>query len=126
MPDTVAALRRAAAGVPPSVLDEDIDRYIADMLVAEGQKREEAYREVGTDAYRTREPQNIRPVHCAGSSRTNTRFLAAVLRNADSHNARISHSKSYKPCMHGVRGACVRCERHERRRARRRGESPPR
>ena len=130
MPDTVAGLRRAAAGVPASVPDHEIDRYIADILAAEARQYDAAYRSVGTAAYRPQEC--VRPQR-AGPMRTNTRFLASMLRNADSHNTRKERESRegvrvhpYKTCMHGMRGACPKCERREKRSARRRGESPPR
>ena len=54
--DPVSSLRRAAMGtsVPDEVPDEDLDRYIADVILEEARRKDAQYQEVGVSAYRAR------------------------------------------------------------------------
>lgn len=40
--------------VPDEVPDDDLDRYIADVILEEARRKDAQYREVGVSAYRSR------------------------------------------------------------------------
>ncbi|PKI84907.1 hypothetical protein MVES_000810 [Malassezia vespertilionis] len=67
------------ARIPASVPDDALEEYIAEMILQEARQKDKAYREQGISAFRA---PDLRP------GRTNKRFLASTIRNADSHNQR--------------------------------------
>ena len=62
----------------PSAPDDELDRYLADVIAAEAQNRNAWY--FGTE--------RLRP------TRTNKRFLASMIRSADSHNQRQEQAQA--------------------------------
>ncbi|CEI89383.1 hypothetical protein RMCBS344292_03745 [Rhizopus microsporus] len=75
----VSDLMRAAAGAGArNVSDEDIDKYVADLILKEAEEKRKKYQEVGIQAYQ--------PVT---KPRPNTRFLLNVVKATDSHNQAV-------------------------------------
>ncbi|CEG70368.1 hypothetical protein RMATCC62417_06279 [Rhizopus microsporus] len=76
----VSDLMRAAAGAGArNVSDEDIDKYVADLILKEAEEKRKKYQEVGIQAY---QPVTRKP-------RPNTRFLLNVVKATDSHNQAV-------------------------------------
>ncbi|KAI9483401.1 MAG: hypothetical protein EXX96DRAFT_558074 [Benjaminiella poitrasii] len=75
--NVVNDLMRAAAGASAKdIADEDIDKYVADLILKEAEEKRKKYNEIGVQAY---QPQHKKP-------KPNTRFLLNVVRATDSHN----------------------------------------
>ncbi|KAI9257927.1 hypothetical protein BY458DRAFT_558084 [Sporodiniella umbellata] len=82
--DVVSDLKRAAAGSgAKDIADEDIDEYVAKLLLREAQEKKKKYDEIGMQAYLPRTPK----------PRPNTRFLLNVVKATDSHNHRSQAAK---------------------------------
>ncbi|KAG9005482.1 hypothetical protein FRB90_010369 [Tulasnella sp. 427] len=80
----VSNLVRAQLGVSISskVTDEDLDKHVADLLLQEAKQKEEKYfGKEGVRAYYPEEPEN--------KPRPNKRFLSAIIKTVDEHNAVI-------------------------------------
>ncbi|KAI8360861.1 hypothetical protein EDC96DRAFT_226967 [Choanephora cucurbitarum] len=76
----VTDLIRAAAGASArDVADEDVDKYVADLILKEAEEKRKKYNAVGVKAYQP-EPQKPKP---------NTRFLLNVVKATDSHNQAV-------------------------------------
>ncbi|KAJ3012782.1 hypothetical protein HKX48_006087 [Thoreauomyces humboldtii] len=74
----VSSLMRAAVGgVPTSIDDDELQRYIADKILEEAAASNKRYQEIGISAFTT--PKSALP-------KPNKRFLASVIRDTDSHN----------------------------------------
>ncbi|CAG8445812.1 4036_t:CDS:2 [Funneliformis caledonium] len=80
----VNQLVRASVGgsVPPTLPDEDLDKYIADLVLKEASVKNKMYNKEGIRAYLphtgTSQPCNL--------PKTNKRFLINVVKNVDYHN----------------------------------------
>ncbi|KAG2231759.1 hypothetical protein INT48_004038 [Thamnidium elegans] len=77
----VANLIRAAAGSSAkNVSDQDVDKYVADLILKEAQEKRTKYDKVGVEAY---QPNGLikKP-----KPKPNTRFLLNVVKATDSHN----------------------------------------
>ncbi|KAI7908143.1 uncharacterized protein BX663DRAFT_493119 [Cokeromyces recurvatus] len=78
--DVVSDLMRAAAGSgAKDIADEDIDKYVADLILKEAEEKRKKYNEIGVQAY---QPQPKKP-------KPNTRFLFNVVKATDSHNQAV-------------------------------------
>ncbi|KAL5533827.1 hypothetical protein ACEPAG_287 [Sanghuangporus baumii] len=81
----VSNLVRASMGssVPTTVVDDELDRYVADLIVKEAKQKAERYLEEGVQAYLPDRDSN------SNLPRANKRFLSAIIRNTDEHNRAI-------------------------------------
>ncbi|WFC96550.1 hypothetical protein MBRA1_003211 [Malassezia brasiliensis] len=70
--------------IPVNVPDDELDAYIAEMILAEAQAKEEAYARRGPAA----EAFANTTARSAPPARTNKRFLATMIRSVDAHNQR--------------------------------------
>ncbi|KAI8642011.1 hypothetical protein BD408DRAFT_344977 [Parasitella parasitica] len=73
-------LIRAAAGASArNVSDEDVDKYVADLILKEAEEKRKKYDQVGVQAYK---PNTSKP-------KPNTRFLLNMVKATDSHNQAV-------------------------------------
>ncbi|KAG8998737.1 hypothetical protein FRB90_012248 [Tulasnella sp. 427] len=80
----VSNLVRAQLGasISSKVTDEDLDKHVADLLLQEANQKEQKYfGKEGVRAYYPEEPEN--------KPRPNKRFLSAIIKTVDEHNAVI-------------------------------------
>ncbi|CAG8759959.1 2662_t:CDS:2, partial [Racocetra persica] len=79
----VNQLVRASVGgnIPSSLSDEDLDKYVADLIMKEASAKNKLYNKEGIRAYlpHTETPQCNLP-------KTNKRFLLNVIKSVDGHN----------------------------------------
>ncbi|KAI9013300.1 hypothetical protein BC832DRAFT_289149 [Gaertneriomyces semiglobifer] len=81
----VSRLTRAAVGgVPDSIPDEELDKYIAETIVKEAALADKRYQQVGISAYLGKDPNSL--------PKPNKRFLANIIRDTDAHNERLLRS----------------------------------
>ncbi|GAA5968390.1 hypothetical protein JCM11641_007618 [Rhodosporidiobolus odoratus] len=84
----VSSLVRAQVGqhAAPSttVTDSDLDRHVAEMLLAEAKQKESLWGERGNRAYYDQDREKNAPLR-----KPNTRFLTSVLRTVDDHNTAL-------------------------------------
>ncbi|KAG1473244.1 hypothetical protein G6F56_001065 [Rhizopus delemar] len=81
--NVVSDLMRAAAGSGArNVADQDIDQYVADLILREAKEKQKKYNEIGIRAY---VPSTPKP-------KPNTRFLLNVVKATDSHNQAVIRS----------------------------------
>ncbi|ORY96359.1 hypothetical protein BCR43DRAFT_524469 [Syncephalastrum racemosum] len=72
-------IRAAHGGEAHNVPDEDLDRYVADLILKEAAAKKEKYDRVGVRAYQ--------PNHASQPpNRLNKRFLMNVVKSTDTHN----------------------------------------
>ncbi|KAI8577071.1 hypothetical protein K450DRAFT_253516 [Umbelopsis ramanniana AG] len=111
----VSDLVRAAAGGDTSkVADEDLDKYVADILLREAQVNKKKYNDIGVKAYlpNSGTPPSTLP-------KMNKRFLLNVVKATDSHNQALIRATEEQ-----AQANRRRIEREERDRSRRRSRSP--
>ncbi|GEM10881.1 hypothetical protein Rt10032_c12g4898 [Rhodotorula toruloides] len=83
--DIVSSLTRAQVGAAAaSVADDELDKHIAEMLLKEAKQKDRMWGERGTRAYYDPDKEKT-----AAIRKPNTRFLSAVIRNVDDHNAAL-------------------------------------
>ncbi|KAI8380756.1 hypothetical protein BD560DRAFT_387028 [Blakeslea trispora] len=108
--NVVTDLIRAAAGASAKdVADEDVDKYVADLILKEAEEKRKKYNAVGVRAYQP-EPSTKKP-------KPNTRFLLNVVKATDSHNQAVIRTNEKNV-------ARWRQERLERESTRKRARSP--
>ncbi|CAO0791270.1 unnamed protein product [Mucor circinelloides] len=79
----VSDLIRAAAGASArNVSDEDVDKYVADLILKEAEEKRKKYNQVGVKAYQPNTPPSNKP-------KPNTRFLLNMVKATDSHNQAV-------------------------------------
>ncbi|KAI9013861.1 hypothetical protein CLU79DRAFT_768295 [Phycomyces nitens] len=80
-------IRAAAGSDAQSVADEDLDRYVANVILKEAEAKRKQYNQVGIRAYQpdTGLPPNRLP-------KPNKRFLLNVVKATDSHNQEVIRS----------------------------------
>ncbi|KAL0138519.1 hypothetical protein V8B55DRAFT_1361249 [Mucor lusitanicus] len=79
----VSDLIRAAAGAGArNVSDEDVDKYVADLILKEAEEKRKKYNQVGVKAYQPDTPPINKP-------KPNTRFLLNMVKATDSHNQAV-------------------------------------
>ncbi|GAN00755.1 conserved hypothetical protein [Mucor ambiguus] len=79
----VSDLIRAAAGASArNVSDEDVDKYVADLILKEAEEKRKKYNQVGVKAYQPDTPPSNKP-------KPNTRFLLNMVKATDSHNQAV-------------------------------------
>ncbi|KAL0095504.1 hypothetical protein J3Q64DRAFT_1693709 [Phycomyces blakesleeanus] len=130
-------IRAAAGGDAKSVADEDLDRYVADVILKEAEAKRKQYNQVGIRAYQpdTGLPPNRLP-------KPNKRFLLNVVKATDSHNQEVIRSNEEQAAQarrkrlreeedrhnrssrRHDRHNSIREERREERRERRQSRSP--
>ncbi|KAI7882699.1 hypothetical protein K492DRAFT_235811 [Lichtheimia hyalospora FSU 10163] len=71
-------IRSAVGGDARNVGDEDLDKYVADMILKEAEAKSKKYQSVGVSAYMPDQPNNL--------PKPNKRFLLNMVRATDSHN----------------------------------------
>ncbi|KAJ3291632.1 hypothetical protein HK104_005912 [Borealophlyctis nickersoniae] len=69
----------AVGGTTSDIADDDIDRYVAELVAKEAAEANKKYERVGIAAYLEQARKNNLP-------RTNKRFLANVIKSTDAHN----------------------------------------
>ncbi|KAL5494835.1 hypothetical protein ACEPAI_297 [Sanghuangporus weigelae] len=86
----VSDLVRASMGssVPATVVDDELDRYVADLIIKEAKQKAERYLEEGVQAYLPDRDSN------SNLPRANKRFLSAIIRNTDEHNRAILRTQA--------------------------------
>ncbi|TPX49993.1 hypothetical protein SeMB42_g00544 [Synchytrium endobioticum] len=72
----VTSLVRAAIG-GEALAEEDVDKYIAEMIMKEAQAKRKKFEEIGISAYTDAERTTFKP---------NKRFMKAVIQQTDNHN----------------------------------------
>uniref|UniRef100_U9TPA7 Uncharacterized protein n=1 Tax=Rhizophagus irregularis (strain DAOM 181602 / DAOM 197198 / MUCL 43194) TaxID=747089 RepID=U9TPA7_RHIID len=74
-------VRASVGGVPSTISDESLDKYVADLILKEAATKNKEYNKDGLRAYlpHTGTPPCTLP-------RTNKRFLFNVVKNVDGHN----------------------------------------
>ncbi|CEQ39413.1 SPOSA6832_00950, partial [Sporobolomyces salmonicolor] len=79
-----SSLGSSAAAQTTNVPDDELDKHVADLLLQEAKHKDKLWGERGTRAYYdpTKEKN-------AAVRKPNTRFLSAVIRNVDDHNAAL-------------------------------------
>ncbi|KAG8899134.1 hypothetical protein FRC01_010647, partial [Tulasnella sp. 417] len=85
----VSNLVRAQLGasVSSQVTDEDLDKHVADLILREAkQKEEKSFGKEGVRAYYPDEPEN--------KPRPNKRFLSAIIKTVDEHNAVVIETQA--------------------------------
>ncbi|KAI7894843.1 uncharacterized protein EV154DRAFT_58988 [Mucor mucedo] len=82
--NVVANLIRAAAGSSAkSVSDQDVDKFVADLILKEAEEKRKKYNQVGVQAYKPSGlPNKPKP-------KPNTRFLLNMVKATDSHNQAV-------------------------------------
>ncbi|KAI0756105.1 hypothetical protein C8Q80DRAFT_1264208 [Daedaleopsis nitida] len=85
----VSDLVRAQMGssVAPTVMDDDLDRHVAELILKEAKQKAEKYRRDGIHAYLARSIDSNAP-------KTNKRFLSSIIRSTDDHNKSILRAKA--------------------------------
>ncbi|KAI9250393.1 hypothetical protein EDC94DRAFT_527149 [Helicostylum pulchrum] len=109
--NVVANLIRAAAGSSAKdVSDQDVDKYVADLILKEAQEKRIKYDKVGVEAY---QPNGLikKP-----KPKPNTRFLLNVVKATDSHNQFVI--KANEDNVAKLREERLQREREERERRR--------
>ncbi|KAG0163529.1 hypothetical protein DFQ28_011520 [Apophysomyces sp. BC1034] len=96
-------IRAAAGGDAQNVADEDLDKYIANVILKEAEAKRKKYNQVGVRAYQ--------PDTGFTLPKPNKRFLLNVVRATDSHNQAVLRTAEEQ----------ARKARRERRRRRHRG-----
>ncbi|WFD03366.1 hypothetical protein MOBT1_002055 [Malassezia obtusa] len=74
----------STVSIPVNVPDDELDEYIAEMILSDARAKELAYERRGVAAYTQPSP----------AARTNKRFLASMIRSVDSHNQRQEASEA--------------------------------
>ncbi|KAI0706161.1 hypothetical protein BC835DRAFT_1302530 [Cytidiella melzeri] len=84
----VSNLVRASMGssVSSSVVDEDLDRHVAELILKEAKQKAEKYAKEGIRAYLPQPEANV--------PKTNKRFLSSIIRNTDDHNKTILRAQA--------------------------------
>ncbi|KAG2195938.1 hypothetical protein INT46_005964 [Mucor plumbeus] len=75
-------IRAAAGSSARNVSDEDVDKYVADLILKEAQEKRKKYDQVGVKAYQPNTPPSNKP-------KPNTRFLLNMVKATDSHNQAV-------------------------------------
>ncbi|CEP18486.1 hypothetical protein [Parasitella parasitica] len=104
--NVVNDLIRAAAGASArDVSDDDVDKYVADLILKEAEEKRKKYDLVGVQAYKSNTPPSSKP-------KPNTRFLLNMVKATDSHNQAVIRANEKNV-------AKLRQERYERERKQR-------
>ncbi|KAF7726099.1 hypothetical protein EC973_009074 [Apophysomyces ossiformis] len=77
-------IRAAAGGEAHNVADEDLDKYIANLILKEAEAKRKRYDQLGVRAYQT-----DRELSRSSLPKPNKRFLLNVVRATDSHNQAV-------------------------------------
>ncbi|KAG0989159.1 hypothetical protein G6F29_001207 [Rhizopus arrhizus] len=104
-------MRYAGGGGAKNIADEDIDKYVADLILKEAGEKKKRYEEIGIQAYK---PSTPKP-------RPNTKFLLNVMKATDSHNQIVI--KSSEENIARLRKERLRKEKEQRTKKRSRRES---
>ncbi|KAI8051046.1 uncharacterized protein B0P05DRAFT_591913 [Gilbertella persicaria] len=108
----VTDLIRAAAGAGAQhVADEDVDKYVADLILKEAEEKRKKYKDIGVKAYLPEPTQKPKP---------NTRFLLNVVKATDSHNQAVIRANEENVTR--LRRERLERERHQTKK--RRSQSP--
>ncbi|KAF8327591.1 uncharacterized protein EI90DRAFT_3156138 [Cantharellus anzutake] len=88
----VSHLMRASVGssIPDNVSDQDLDRFVADLILKEAKEAEDKYK--GKEGIRAYLPHTGLPE--GNLPRTNKRFLSSIIKNVDDHNASILRAQA--------------------------------
>ncbi|KAF9514291.1 hypothetical protein BS47DRAFT_1343234 [Hydnum rufescens UP504] len=88
----VSQLMRASMGasVSPTVKDEDLDHYVAELILKEAKQAEERYK--GKDGIRAYLPHTGLPDN--NLPKANKRFLHSIIRNVDDHNTAVLRAQA--------------------------------
>lgn len=81
----------STVSIPVNVPDDELDEYIAEMILSDARAKELAYERRGVAAYTQYVCHSRRP---SPAARTNKRFLASMIRSVDSHNQRQEASEA--------------------------------
>ncbi|KAF9787315.1 hypothetical protein BJ322DRAFT_716365 [Thelephora terrestris] len=84
----VSGLVRAQVGssVPSSVQEDEVDRYVQELILKEAKQKAERYSNLGIQAYL--------PPSTGNAAKTDKRFLSQIIRRTDDHNKTILKAKA--------------------------------
>ncbi|CAG8552606.1 793_t:CDS:2 [Paraglomus occultum] len=117
-------VRAAVGGIPSSIPDEDLNKYVADLILKEAEAKNLKYKKEGVRAFL---PHTGLPP--CNLPKTNKRFLVNIVQNVDSHNKRQLRDKvnSRSSSSNHKQSYRTRDRRDDRNRRRRpRSKSPER
>ncbi|KAI9235757.1 MAG: hypothetical protein BYD32DRAFT_356417, partial [Podila humilis] len=72
-------VRAAIGGDHQNVSDQDLDKYVADMIMKQASDTQSKYKAIGLDAFK---PSG----HTSNGLKTNKRFLSSIIKSTDDHN----------------------------------------
>ncbi|KAF9107588.1 hypothetical protein BGX27_008686 [Mortierella sp. AM989] len=97
-------VRAAIGGNHNDVPDEDLDKYVADMIMKSASKTEKQYQSVGLKAYTSPNDENKARLDSgviidrsdSNGLKTNKRFLSSIIKSTDDHNQALIRAEEKK------------------------------